>query len=127
VPNLKSLNIKRIKKGRLQKRPEFLAVSATGHKWVSDTVIVQYKPDNNLNEFRYGITATKRVGNAVIRNRCKRRLRSVMELIKKDDNLNNADIVLIARHSTPSCDWDKLIGDLRWCLTRLGLFSENDA
>ena len=108
-----------IDKGRLKKRPEFLAVAATEQKWVSDSVIIQYKTSEH--SFRYGVTATKRVGNAVTRNRCKRRLRAAIDTIKQQHPLNPADIVLVARHTTATCDWDKLVGDMQWCLKRLGV------
>lgn len=105
--------------GRLKKRPEFLAVAATQKKWVSDSVIVQCKPTSHT--FRYGVTATKRVGNAVVRNRCKRRLRAAIDEIKQTSTIKDADIVLIARHNTHLCEWKKLTNDLRWCLKRLEL------
>lgn len=119
--NTKQPNVKKIKQGRLQKRPEFLAVSATGKKWVSDSVIVQCLDNNECGQFRYGVTATKRVGNAVIRNRCKRRLRAAIHDIVANQQLKNADIVLIARHTTATCDWKKLTRDLQWCIKRLDL------
>ena len=103
--------------GRLKKRPEFLAVHATGQKWVSDSVIVQYQPSLDDN-FKFGVTATKRVGNAIIRNKCKRRLRSAMNDISKEVDLKPSNIVLIARHSTAICDWEKLFKDMKWCLKR---------
>lgn len=118
----------KMKPGRLKKRPEFLAVNAAGHKWVSGTVIVQYKPrcqsdspDKNPVGIKYGVTATKRIGNAVIRNRCKRRLRAAIGQITCDTTLVPCDIVLIARDKTADCPWDDLIRDLRWCLKRLNL------
>lgn len=103
--------------GRLKKRPEFLAVRATQKKWVSDTVIVEYAP--SIGDLKYGVTATKKVGNAVIRNKCKRRLRAAMSDMSHNHILNTANIVLIARHNTATCPWDKLVGDLKWCLKRL--------
>ena len=110
--------------GRLKKRPEFLNVakSKDSQKWVSDTVIVQsVKNDGDIT--RFGYTATKKIGNAVVRNRCKRRLRAAVDEILKSDNLCPADIVLIARHTTATCEWDDLVKNLRWCLKRLNLLS----
>ena len=104
--------------GRLKKRPEFLAVNATRQKWVSDNVIVQYQPSSS-DIFKFGITATKKIGNAVIRNKAKRRLRSAIREIVKNTSVKPSNIVLVARHSTAACDWDKLLKDLKWCLKRL--------
>jgi len=119
VHNTGTQTLNKTTQGRLKKRPEFLAVSATQKKWVSDSVIVQIKPSTDT--FRYGVTATKRVGNAVVRNRCKRRLRAAIDGLKQSNNLKSADIVLIARHNTHLCEWKKLTNDLQWCLKRLEL------
>lgn len=107
--------------GRLKKRPEFLAVNATQQKWVSDTVIVQYKPETP--DFKFGVTATKKIGNAVIRNRCKRRLRAAIAEIALETPVNAVNIVMVARPKTATCPWDQLCRDLKWCLKRLGAIS----
>lgn len=106
--------------GRLKKRPEFLAVTAAQKKWVADSVIVQVGPAQGAS-LRVGYTATKKIGNAVIRNRCKRRLRAAMDRIVAQYSLKAADIVLVARATTADCDWNKLYGDVKWCLKRLDL------
>lgn len=111
------------KLGRLKKRPEFLSVNAAQTKWVSDTVIVQAKPAQTPETFRFGVTATKKTGNAVIRNRIKRRLRAAIDELARDHNFNGFDIVLVGRVQTAECDWDKLVKDLRWCLKRLGVLA----
>ena len=107
--------------GRLKKRPEFLAVNETRSKWVSDTVIVQYKPETD--GFKFGVTATKKIGNAVIRNRCKRRLRAAIAEIAKQTSLSPVNIVMVARPATATCPWDQLCRDLKWCLKRLGVIT----
>lgn len=102
----------------MKKRPEFLCVSQNGKKWVSDTVIVQAM-ETESGEARFGFTATKKIGNAVTRNRAKRRLRAAVDEIAKTHHLKSADIVLIARESTVNCPWPDLIKNLTWCLKRL--------
>jgi ribonuclease P protein component len=108
------------KPGRLKKRPEFLYVAEKGQKWVSDTVIVQAL-ETDKGEVRFGFTATKKVGNAVVRNRTKRRLRAAADEIVKTHNLKPADIVLIARDTTVTGTWEDLLRNLTWCLRRLNL------
>jgi len=107
--------------GRLKKRPEFLYVAKNGQKWVSESVIIQVNK-TDTGEVRFGYTATKKIGNAVIRNRTKRRLRAAVCEILKSENLKSADIVLIGRNITPTVEWDKLVKDLRWCFKRLEIF-----
>ena len=86
------------------------------------TAVVQFLP-KEAGDIRIGFTATKKIGNAVIRNKSKRRLRAAIDAILKDISFAapHADIVLIARDTTPTCDWDKLLKDLKWCLKRLNI------
>jgi len=120
VLNIAEQNKQNFNSGRLKKRPEFLYVAGKGDKWVSESVIVQ-SIETDKDAVKLGYTATKKIGNAVIRNRCKRRMRAATDEIMRSENLKSADIVLIARHSTATCEWDKLIKDLRWCLKRLSV------
>lgn len=117
----KTDTVNKIKPGRLQKRPEFLCVAKNGQKWVSDSVIVQYWARPEAENTRIGYTATKKLSKlAVTRNKAKRRLRAGIEALVQDDyDFAPADIVLIARATTATCDWDKLVKDLRWCLKRV--------
>lgn len=114
--------ITKICSGRLKKRPEFLYVAQKGQKWVSDTVVVQ-SVQTDSDEVKFGYTATKKVGNAVVRNRSKRRLRAAVDELLKSENFKPANIVLIARDKTATCEWNDLIKNLRWCLKRLNALS----
>lgn len=69
---------------------------------------------------RYGLTASKKIGNAVIRNRVRRRLRAVAEEILPHAQLPPCDVVIIARPKiTLTRSFDDLKQDLRWSLSRL--------
>jgi ribonuclease P protein component len=46
---------------------------------------------------RFGITVTKRIGNAVVRNRMKRRFRALLRELLPGQGLPNTDHVLIGR------------------------------
>src|SRR3546814_11103906 len=59
---------------RLQKRPEFLA-AARAHKWAANGLVLQALQRGDDNGPRAGFTVTRKVGNAVIRNRARRRLK----------------------------------------------------
>lgn len=80
---------------RLRKRREFLAVQRKGSKRVTHHFIVLIATGTSQ-ECRLGVTASKRVGNAVIRNAWKRRIRESFRHIRQ--NMPSAwDIVIIAR------------------------------
>ena len=71
------------KTDRLRKRTEYLHVSQQGKKVQNQHFLAYYSP-NNENASRLGITVTKRIGNAVTRNRIKRTVREYFRLNQKE-------------------------------------------
>jgi len=63
-------------------------------------------------EIGLGFTATKRIGNAVARNRAKRRLREAARLLLPDAARAGHDYVLIARSEVLTCAFQTLLDDL---------------
>ncbi len=70
---------------------------------------------------RVGFTVTKKIGNSVVRNRTKRRLREAARLLLRDHPAAGADLVLIGRDKTRRRDFLALMDDLRQALARHGL------
>ncbi|SFT99939.1 ribonuclease P protein component [Sedimentitalea nanhaiensis] len=69
---------------------------------------------------RVGFTCSKKVGNAVARNRAKRRLRAAARLVLPDHALDGWDYVLIGRaEATASRPFEALLGDLRYALRKV--------
>ena len=66
-----------------------------------------------------GFTATRKVGGAVQRNRCKRRLREAARLLLPDLGHPGFDYVFIARQGTAERPWPRLLDDVKSALVRL--------
>ena len=116
----------------LTQRHDFVAASRSGHKGVSASLIVQLRPRPHKDSPaspRYGITASKKVGNAVTRNRAKRRLRAIVRGHLHDRARPATDYVLIARHNTAEIDWPRLVNDFHKAMDRAeaGLKNTNHA
>ena len=78
---------------RLKKSKDFNNVIRNGGSWANQTlVLICYF--SGFSSTRVGYSVSKRVGNAVTRNKIKRRLR---EIIRKEDLPGGWDIVFIAR------------------------------
>ncbi len=101
--------------GTLTKRSEFLFVREGAYS-AKGAVVIQCRANPAHDRVRYGITATKRIGNAVTRNRAKRRLRVVARTLLAELGRPGHDYVLIARDRTPVRDWSKLLEDARRAL-----------
>jgi ribonuclease P protein component len=108
----------------LRQRNQFLSVAASGKKWVAPGFILQIGETHETSPLvRYGLTATRKIGNAVTRNRAKRRLRALAFQILPHA-CREHDYVLVARPTTPTCDFASLQDDLTKGLKKLKLWRE---
>lgn len=67
---------------------------------------------------RFGVTVTKKIGNAVVRNRMKRRFRELLRAILPVNGIAGADHVLIGREGGVERDFAKMADELREALAR---------
>lgn len=107
----------------LKKRSEFLYVR-DGFYSAKGGVVIQMRQNEARQGFGIGFTATKKIGNAVIRNRAKRRLRQVAQQLLPEFGLAGHDYVFIARNSTTARDWTDLLDDARKALITLSRRAE---
>lgn len=109
---------------RLKKRRDFLR-AAKGRYKARKGVVVQIcsTPEDQCMDgvlgLRIGFTASKKVGGAVVRNRCKRRLREAARLLLPLHGRAHHDYVFIARAATAERDWRLLLDDVKSALISL--------
>ena len=107
--------------GRLTRRAEFLRAAAKGRKAPMPGMVVQALPRDDQGPTRLGFTVTKRIGNAVVRNRTRRRLKEAARLVLTGHPVTGVDLVLIGREATRGRDFKALQDDLRRALARAGI------
>lgn len=67
---------------------------------------------SGYHHLRVGFTVSKRMGNAVVRNRCKRRLREVAYILLKDTVAVPRDYVFIARKELFNAPWKAVVSEI---------------
>ena len=107
---------------RLKRRSEFLRVAGARRKWVTPGLVLQAAESPAARDaeggFRVGFTASRKVGNAVARNRARRRLRAAVQEVMPGRARAGFDYVVIARQATVTRPFSHLIGDLEQALER---------
>ena len=123
--------------GRLKTRPQFLKVAAAKRKWATPGLVLQAARrqhgehraapdllDKTVDtpaepDVRVGFTVTRRIGNAVIRNRAKRRLKAVAEEVFPRLGRSGTDYVVIGRAGTIARPYGALVRDLEQAIVKL--------
>jgi ribonuclease P protein component len=104
------------KTARLLRRAEFQRAYRTGRRFVGRFVVVFVVPTEG--EVRVGITASKKIGSAVVRNRCKRRIRELVRLNRGTLGDAGVDVVVNVRRGCERARWNDLREDFLICLER---------
>ena len=98
----------------LTKRSDFLAANK-GLRNARPGFVLLTRP-NEGRGMRYGITVTKKIGNAVVRNRMKRRFRELLRAALPEQGLPDHDHVLIGRAGGVERDFQQMAKELHHVL-----------
>lgn len=106
---------------RLTQRKEFLAAAEHGRRFRSSSFTVQVRDaaaEEGRDSLRLGLTASRKTGNAVKRNRIRRRLRAAATKALAGQTDRACDVVVIARSEVLGTTFDRLVADLSVAIER---------
>ena len=90
----------------LRSRGDFARLAAHGRTRADRHLVVHFLP-NALDHDRYGISTSRRIGGAVVRNRVRRRIRHILRGAVDHDGLA-LDVLIVVRPSGAEASFDEL-------------------
>lgn len=109
-----------VKVCRLKKRADFLTArkGKRRHEHAFVLQLIRRSPPDSAC-LRVGFTVTKKNGNAVIRNRIKRRLREAVKMASFSPSTEGCDAVIIARREAETEPFQKLVESITRAFSNL--------
>lgn len=104
---------------RLRQRADFLAAAASGIKAPATAFVLQVRKRSDDGPARVGFTVSKKVGNAVERNRVRRRLREIVRLSVAGRIRTGHDYVVIGRRAALDLPFARMKQDFEGALRRV--------
>ena len=107
----------------LKRRAQFLHVAAARRYFVAPSLLLQVCVNSEAGKtIRVGYTASRKVGNAVVRNRAKRRLRAAVEEVMPSHGVLGCDYVIIARLAITKQPFRAIQVDLKTAMKKLNVW-----
>ncbi|MGB3750676.1 MAG: ribonuclease P protein component [Arcobacteraceae bacterium] len=105
------------KSHRINTHKEFSQIYRSNKKWHTHSFVVFFKESDNLN---VAFVTSKKVGNAVYRNRARRVLRALV--LEKEDQLKNGKYIIVAKNAIFDRTHKILQNDFKYAIKKLDLF-----
>ena len=107
---------------RLKKRYQFNYTYSHGQTQGTKNLLICYTPSNNK-VIKIGLSVTKKVGGAVVRNRVKRLIRVAItpHLLHLKNNYN---LIIVARPTIVNLSLNEIEKELAYCIKKAGLNRE---
>lgn len=96
---------------RMRRRADFLRCYRQGLRKHGSLAALHYHP-NDQQQTRLGITASRKVGNSVVRHLLKRRVREIFRRFEQRDALAATDVVVHLKPAAKTSDFKSLEGEL---------------
>lgn len=91
---------------RIKKEKEFQQIITERRSYANRNFVVYCTTEDAQNHFRVGISVGKRVGNAVVRNAVKRKIRTILYQLRED--IAPCNFIIIARAGVQDLDFEAL-------------------
>ena len=112
------------KRFRVKKEKDFSAIFKKGKSFANRKFVI-YRLENNEQHFRVGLSVSKKLGNAVMRNQIKRRIRHIL-IEHKNQLVENVDFVVIARKGVEILDYAEMEKNLLHVLKLSKIYQEGN-
>jgi ribonuclease P protein component len=113
------------RKYRLAKREDFNKVYRYGKSVANHQFVLYYLPQPKLEHFRLGVSVSKKIGNAVVRNRLRRMMKEIIRL-NEQQLASQYDYVLIARKPCAEMEYQAMEKSILHVLRKASLTKRND-
>jgi ribonuclease P protein component len=105
---------------RLRKNEQYQDVFQNGKSFANRYLVLYYKPQDEVTEFHVGLSVSKKVGNAVIRNRVKRLIRAVISELSEQIS-EGFDMIFVARPQAAELDYHLMKKNIIHVLKNAGI------
>ena len=112
------------KKHRLTKRKEFNYIFKQGKAFSSKMFVLNYSP-TKLPTFKVGFSVSKKIGNAVVRNKVKRRMREAFRSLQEEVN-PKYNYIFVARQGVELANFDQIKSSFIFSLEKSGLIKKEN-
>ncbi len=109
------------KVNRIKKNDEFQKIFKHGQSFANRQLVLYFLKKPNQSHFRIGLSVSKKIGNAVMRNQVKRYLRQAFHELEEDIR-QDYDLIIIARKPTNQMNFHEMKQSLNHVLKRSKLF-----
>lgn len=108
---------------RIKKNEEFQKIFKHGQSFANRQFVIYFMEKSEQTHFRIGLSVSKKIGNAVMRNQIKRYLRQAFHEFESEIR-PNYDLVIIARKPTNQMNFHEIKQSLTHVLKRSRLFQK---
>lgn len=109
---------------RLTKKSDFNRVYRHGKSMANRQFVVYYLPQLAIGQYRLGVSVSKKVGNAVVRNRLRRMMKEIVRL-HSEQIKQQTDFILIARNPAATMNYKEMEKSIIHVLMKAGIFRKN--